>query len=75
LAGVDHCEALAAATNNNLVGVPPGRTRMAEWPAAAGEAEREKTTHRGAWLLWLHRPRIRASAARAVRDSGLHRQT
>jgi len=45
LAGVDHhCEALAAATNNNLVGVPPGHTRMAEWPAAAGEAEREKTT-------------------------------
>jgi len=45
LAGVDHrCDALAAATNNNLVGAPPGRTRMAEWPAAAGEAEREKTT-------------------------------
>jgi hypothetical protein len=44
LAGVDRCEAPAAATNNNLVGVPSGRTRMAEWPVAAGEAEREKTT-------------------------------
>jgi hypothetical protein len=35
-AGIDFTSgALAAATNDNLVGDPTGRTRMADWSAAA----------------------------------------
>lgn len=43
LAGVDHCEALAAATNNNLVGAPRGAHELQNG-ALTGAAARTKTT-------------------------------